>query len=82
MASSAPSEAEIDRIVQTARDTVAAAGLEADAIDALYFTGGSTGIRALRSALAAAFPRAETVDGDPFASVARGLGVYAERLFA
>lgn len=74
-------DGEIARIVQTARDTVRAAGLEAGQIDAIYFTGGSTGIRALRGALAAAFPKASAVDGDPFASVARGLGVYAARLF-
>lgn len=72
----------IARIVQTAQDTVAAAGLQADQVDAIYFTGGSTGIRALRDALAEAFGRAESVNGDPFASVARGLGVYASRLFA
>ncbi|WP_293368094.1 Hsp70 family protein [Nevskia sp.] len=72
----------IDKIVQTALTTVDDAGLEASDIDAIYFTGGSTGIRALRAALAAAFTRAETVNGDPFASVARGLGVYAGRLFA
>lgn len=72
----------IAKIVQTALDTVDAAGLEAERIDAIYFTGGSTGIRALRDALSAAFTRAESVNGDPFASVARGLGVYAGRLFA
>ena len=72
----------IAKIVQTALATVDDAGLEAEQIDAIYFTGGSTGIRALRDALSAAFARAETVNGDPFASVARGLGVYAGRLFA
>ncbi|MDH4457264.1 MAG: Hsp70 family protein [Nevskia sp.] len=72
----------IAKIVQTALATVDDAGLEAEQIDAIYFTGGSTGIRALRDALSAAFTRAETVNGDPFASVARGLGVYAGRLFA
>ncbi len=72
----------IAKIVQTALATVDDAGLEAGQIDAIYFTGGSTGIRALRDALSAAFTRAETVNGDPFASVARGLGVYAGRLFA
>ena len=75
-------EAAIGKIVQTAVDTVGEAGLEPEAIDAIYFTGGSTGIRALRSALSAAFSKADTVNGDPFASVARGLGVYAARLFS
>jgi len=75
-------EAAIAKIVQTAVDTVGEAGLEPKAIDAIYFTGGSTGIRALRAALSTAFTRADAVNGDPFASVARGLGVYAARLFS
>ncbi|WP_295680770.1 Hsp70 family protein [uncultured Nevskia sp.] len=75
-------EVAIDKIVQTAVATVADAGLTPEAIDAIYFTGGSTGIRALREALSAAFAKADAVNGDPFASVARGLGVYAARLFS
>lgn len=74
-------DAAIGKIVQTAIATVEDAGLDASAIDAVYFTGGSTGIRALRAAISAAFDNADTVMGDPFASVARGLGVYAQRLF-
>jgi hypothetical chaperone protein len=75
-------EADVVRIVDAARDTVRRAGLGPDGIDALYFTGGSTGLRQLASRLAAAFPTAEVVRGDRFASVATGLGVYAGRLFS
>lgn len=74
-------EGAIDKIVRTAAATVAEAELAPEAIDAIYFTGGSTGIRSLRAALSAAFGNAASVNGDPFASVARGLGVYAARLF-
>lgn len=74
-------DAGLARIVEAARAAVQQAGLTPDAIDALYFTGGSTGIRGLRHALVAAFPQAQAVMGDPFASVARGLGVHAGQVY-
>ena len=74
--------ADLDRIIATAHDTVALAGLTADRIDALYFTGGSTGLRLLVDGMAAGFPQAARVSGDRFASVATGLGLHARRLFA
>jgi hypothetical chaperone protein len=75
-------ETDIERIVAAARDTARQAGLAPAAIDALYFTGGSTGLRLLAERIAAAFPTARAVRGDRFASVATGLGVFAQRLFA
>ena len=72
---------DLERIVQAARATVALAGLRADAIDALYFTGGSTGLRLLADRLRRAFPRRQAVHGDRFASVATGLGLHAQRHF-
>ncbi|MBS0444829.1 MAG: Hsp70 family protein [Proteobacteria bacterium] len=74
-------EADIARIVDAALATAAQAGLPAERIDALYFTGGSTGLRLLASRIAAAFPRARAVRGDRFASVATGLGLYAQRRY-
>jgi hypothetical chaperone protein len=72
---------DLGRIVQAARDTARLAGLHAHEIDALYFTGGSTGLRLLAERLAAAFPQARPVHGDRFASVATGLGLDARRRF-
>lgn len=69
------------RIVQAARDTVQAAGVATRDVDAIYFTGGSTGLAFLSGALAAAFPDARPVFGDRLASVATGLGIHARRLF-
>jgi hypothetical chaperone protein len=74
-------EGDIDRIVQAARETATQAGLRADQIDALYFTGGSTGFRLVSQKIAEAFPTARAVRGDRFASVATGLGLHARRLF-
>ncbi|WP_341314170.1 Hsp70 family protein [Paraburkholderia sp. IMGN_8] len=69
------------RIVQAARDTVQAAGVATRDVSAIYFTGGSTGLVFLSSALAAAFPDAKAVFGDRLASVATGLGIHARRVF-
>lgn len=69
------------RIVQAARETVQRAQVAPDRIGTLYFTGGSTGLAPLVARLSAAFPAARAVPGDRLASVARGLGVHAQRLF-
>ncbi|MBB5501076.1 Hsp70 family protein [Paraburkholderia sp. MM5384-R2] len=74
-------EEETRRIVQAARDTVQAAGVAPRDVDAIYFTGGSTGLAFLSGALAAAFPDAQAVFGDRLASVATGLGIHARRVF-
>lgn len=73
--------ADIERIVDAAREAAAQAGLGPERVDALYFTGGSTGLRLLAERIAAAFPRATIARGDRFASVATGLGLHAQRLF-
>jgi hypothetical chaperone protein len=75
-------EGDLDRIVEAARHTLAQAGVPAQRIDTLYFTGGSTGLRLLAQKIAAAFPSARPVRGDRFASVATGLGLHAQRCFA
>ncbi|MFL9985645.1 Hsp70 family protein [Paraburkholderia sediminicola] len=72
---------ETQRIVQAARDTVQVAGVAPRDVNAIYFTGGSTGLAFLSGALAAAFPDAKAVFGDRLASVATGLGIHARRLF-
>ena len=74
-------DADIERIVRAARETVVLAGLQDADIDALYLTGGSTGLRLLANRLVGAFANAEVVQGDRFASVATGLGLDAQRQF-
>jgi hypothetical chaperone protein len=73
--------ADFERIVAAARETLRLAGVGADAVDAVYFTGGSTGLEPLVARIAQSFGRAERVRGDRFASVARGLGWHARALF-
>jgi hypothetical chaperone protein len=74
-------EADLARIVAAAQDTVRAAGVAAERIDLLYFTGGSTGLGALVERIGAGFARAERVRGDRFASVAQGLGLHARAVY-
>jgi len=72
---------DIERIAEAGRETVALAGLGLDQIDALYFTGGSTGLLPLAERITADYPGARRIQGDAFASVASGLGLHAARLF-
>ena len=71
----------VDAIVAAAHETVRRAGVPPDAIGALYFTGGSTGLAHLSRRLAAGFPAAEAVFGDRYASVVGGLGIEAAARF-
>ncbi len=75
-------ESDLARIVAAAHETVRLAGMRNDQVDALYFTGGSTGFRPLADRLASAFAQAQAVHGDRLASVATGLGLDARRQFS
>jgi hypothetical chaperone protein len=74
-------DADLQRIADAATETVRRAGVAPSQVDALYFTGGSTGLKPLRERIAAAFPAARSVRGERFASVAQGLGLHAARCF-
>lgn len=75
-------DGEMERIADAARATLQAAGVRPEQVDALYFTGGSTGFLPLVGRIAASVPGARAVHGDRHASVAQGLGVHAQRLYA
>ena len=75
-------EADLERIVQTGLETVRLAGVTPERIEAVYLTGGSTGLAPLAQRIAAPYAHARTVRGDRLASVAQGLGLHAQRVFA
>jgi len=72
---------DLERIALAATETLRQAGLAPDQVDALYLTGGSTGFNPLVAQISAQFPAAKLMRGDPFGSVALGLGLHARRLF-
>jgi hypothetical chaperone protein len=74
-------DADLQRIVGAADETLRQAGVAHERVDALYFTGGSTGLAPLAQRIAARLPAATLVRGDRFASVVQGLGVHAQRVF-
>jgi len=74
-------DGELQRIVDAADETLRLAGVSAAAVDAVYFTGGSTGFQPLTARIAARVPGARALHGDRNASVAQGLGVHARRVF-
>jgi hypothetical chaperone protein len=57
------------------------AGLTADAVDTVFFTGGSSGVPLLRQRVGELLPAARRVEGDLFGSIGAGLAIDAARKF-
>ncbi|MCY1493638.1 Chaperone protein DnaK [compost metagenome] len=57
------------------------AGVRADQVDTLFFTGGSSGIPALRQSVAAMLPNARQVEGNLFGSIGSGLAIEAKKRY-
>ena len=78
-------DAAIANLVSGIEQTVSAllrdAGLRADDVDTVFFTGGSSGVRLLRERIAALLPNARRVEGDRFGSIGAGLALDAARKF-
>ncbi|NEX61761.1 Hsp70 family protein [Noviherbaspirillum galbum] len=71
----------VEGVAQTVRSLLASAGIAADRVDTVFFTGGSSGVRTLRARIAAMFPAAGIVEGDLFGSIGSGLALDAHRRF-
>lgn len=72
----------VDRVAATVGELLVQAGIAADRVDTLYFTGGASGVPQLRARIAAELPRARCVEGDLFGSIGAGLAVEAARRYA
>ncbi|MBP2150026.1 Hsp70 family protein [Xanthobacter flavus] len=70
-----------ERIAGRIASCLSAAGLAADAIDALFLTGGSTRLAHVRAAICACVPQARVIEGDTFGSVGTGLAIEAARRY-
>ncbi|MGV3655929.1 MAG: Hsp70 family protein [Noviherbaspirillum sp.] len=78
-------ESAIVHLAESVERTVAGmlsdAGIAPSAVDTVFFTGGSSGVRLLREKIAAAVPGARQVEGDLFGSIGSGLALDALRKF-
>ncbi|MES3020187.1 MAG: Hsp70 family protein [Pseudomonadota bacterium] len=71
----------VGSIDQTVLKLLADAGVTPDAVDTVFFTGGSSGVRMLRERISALVPNARKVEGDLFGSIGAGLALDAVRKF-
>jgi hypothetical chaperone protein len=70
-----------ERLYATAAKCIRDAGLKRDAIQTIFFTGGSSRVPAVREAIARAAPAARVATGSDFLSVALGLTREAQKRF-
>ena len=71
----------VAQIDQTVLKLLADAGVQADAVDTVFFTGGSSGVRMLRERIGALLPKARKIEGDLFGSIGAGLALDAVRKY-
>jgi len=71
----------VGSVEQTVDAMLRDAGVAADAVDTVFFTGGSSGVHSLRERIAAVVPSARRVEGDLFGSIGAGLALDAVRKF-
>lgn len=78
-------EEAIDALLVRIRASVdallAQAGVSSGEVDTLFFTGGSSGIPALRQSVAAMLPNARQVEGNLFGSIGSGLAIEARKRY-
>jgi hypothetical chaperone protein len=72
---------QLGSLTRALKETLAASGLAGDRIGAVFLTGGSTAIPAVRAAVTGATPGARIIEGDMFGAVGYGLGLDARRKF-
>jgi hypothetical chaperone protein len=71
----------IDQVGATVQRLLGEAGVAAEQVDTVFFTGGSSGVALLRERIAAIVPEARRVEGDLFGSIGAGLAIDASRKF-
>jgi hypothetical chaperone protein len=71
----------ISRIETAIQQLLQDAGIKAEQIDSLFFTGGSSGVPLLRAQIGQLLPQTQIVEGDLFGSIGSGLAVEAARRY-
>ncbi|MFJ4375936.1 Hsp70 family protein [Pseudomonas japonica] len=78
-------EQSIDNLLERVRGSVdellLKAGVGLEQVDTVFFTGGSSGIPALRQSVAAMLPNARHVEGNIFGSIGSGLAIEARKRY-
>ena len=72
---------QLERIRNSVTDLLSSAGVGVEQVDTVFFTGGSSGIPALRQSVAAMLPNAQHVEGNIFGSIGSGLAIEAKKRY-
>ena len=71
----------LERIRDSVTALLADAGVGLEQVDTVFFTGGSSGVPALRQSVAALLPNARHVEGNTFGSIGSGLAIEAKKRY-
>jgi hypothetical chaperone protein len=71
----------VESVASTVAQLLRDAMIQPGQVDTIFFTGGSSGVAALRERIAALLPTARKVEGDLFGSIGSGLALDAARRF-
>ncbi len=74
-------ESLLERIRQSVTQLLGDANVAVEQVDTVFFTGGSSGIPALRQSVAAMLPNARHVEGNIFGSIGSGLAIDARKRY-
>ncbi|MBD9417300.1 Hsp70 family protein [Pseudomonas sp. PDM16] len=71
----------LERIRAGVDELLVRAGVSREQVDTLFFTGGSSGVPALRRCVSELLPNARIAEGDTFGSIGSGLAIEAARRY-
>lgn len=71
----------LERIRASVTTLLGDAGVGLEQVDTVFFTGGSSGVPALRQSVAALLPNARHVEGNTFGSIGSGLAIEAKKRY-
>ncbi|WP_028240427.1 Hsp70 family protein [Stutzerimonas azotifigens] len=71
----------LERLRTAVGELLSRAELGADQVDTVFFTGGSSGIPALRRSMESLLPQARQVEGNRFGSIGSGLAIEAKKRY-
>ncbi|WP_300652458.1 Hsp70 family protein [Pseudomonas sp.] len=71
----------LERVRASVTQLLGDAGVSVEQVDTVFFTGGSSGIPALRQSVAAMLPNARHVEGNTFGSIGSGLAIEAKKRY-
>ncbi|MFK8401789.1 Hsp70 family protein [Pseudomonas sp. BGr12] len=71
----------LERVRGSITDLLHSADVDPARVDTVFFTGGSSGVPALRQSVAAMLPNARHVDGDRFGGIGNGLAIEAMKRY-